>query len=55
MASRTAVSLLEGTRLETAAVEPDLLYELDALHAFYHSQWWCYRQNIFISSGFTLP
>ena len=47
MASRTPVSLLEGTRLETAAVEPDLLYELDALYAFYHSQWWCYRQRYF--------
>ena len=41
------MSLLEGTRLETAAVEPDLLYELDALYAFYHSQWWCYRQRYF--------
>ena len=47
MTSWTPVSLLEGTHLETAAVEPDLLYELDALYAFYHSQWWCYRQRYF--------
>ena len=45
--SRTPVSLLEGTRLETAAVEPDLLYVLDSLYAFYHSLWWCYRQRYF--------
>ena len=47
MTSRTSVSLLEGTHLETAAVEPDLLYEFDALYAFYHCQWWCYRQRYF--------
>ena len=37
------VSLLKGTCLETAAVEP----ELDSLYAFYHSQCWCYCQRYF--------
>ena len=44
--SIATVSLMNGSKKSARLVNKDLLYRLDGLFAFYHRQWWCYRQMI---------
>ena len=45
---KTTVSLLNGplSRSHGLKFKPELLQRMDSLFAFYHKQWWCYREML---------
>ena len=38
------VSILNGCECQVTQRDRQLLRQLDSLYAFYHKQWWCYRE-----------
>ena len=45
--NRKTASQINGSNKSAQLVNPDLLYRLDGLFAFYHRQWWYHRQMFY--------